>query len=157
MTKAKTTTKTQDIKAKKPRTSTRIKVNTCLLLLLTVSFGILTWCGASRIMAHGRGYSAFIATDDAPGICFEEESDFINGHPTTRKGPYVCITENDESYERVRTTDANDYTMFLSEHISFTSTIESTQLAIILFTIGLMSTIASLIGAIVYWNHNHGR
>lgn len=157
MTKAKTTTKTQDIKARKPRTSTRIKVNTCLLLLLTVSFGILTWCGASRIIAHGRGHSAFVATDDYLGICFEEESDFINGLPTTRKGPYVCITENDENYERVRTTDANDYTMFLNERIGFISTIESTQLAIILFTIGLMSTIASLIGAIVYWNHNHGR
>lgn len=154
MAKTKTTAKSQDAKTKKPKTSARVKVNTCLLLLLAVLFGVLTWCGTSRIMAHGRGHSAFIATDDNPGICFEEESDFINGPPTTRKGAHVCITEEDG---RVHATDINDYTMFLNERVSFTATIESMQLAIVLFTIGLMSTIASLIGAIVYWNHNRVR
>lgn len=57
----------------------------------------------------------------------------------------------------MRVEEANDYVVFLNDRISFTAAIESVQLEIALCVVGSMLTIASLISAIVYWNHNRGR
>ncbi len=137
------------------KTSSRVVVNSILLFLMAVIFGVLTWCGSSRIIAYGRNHQAYIASD-SPGICFEKESDYENGLPTTREGVYVCTTEIDENDEFVRVTDVDGYTMFLNDRISFAATVESIQLEIVLCVVGSMLTIASLISAIVYWNHNRG-
>lgn len=112
------------------KTSARVIVNSILLFLMAVIFGVLTWCGSSRIVAYGRNHQAYIASD-SPGICFEKESDYENGLPATREGAYVCTTEIDENDEFVRVTDVDGYTMFLNDRISFAATVESMQLEVV--------------------------
>ena len=137
----------------KQKTSKRVIVNSCLLLLMTVVLGVMTCCGAARINSYSRSHTAFVASD-SPMLCFEEESDFVDGRPTVRNGAHVCLTEVDEDGDFVRSEDANDYAMFLNERISFTAVIESVQLGIVLCVFGSMLTLISLISTIVYWNHN---
>lgn len=155
MTKAKTTTKTQDIKAKRPRTSTRIKVNTCLLLLLTVLFGAMTCFGISRIRAFNISATAFTISD-GPGLCRYDGAD-PKDLEFMREEVYLCSLEHDEDGNYVEVTDVKDHTLYLNNKITFASEIISAQLKTILCIIGSMFTIASLIGTIVYWNHNRGR
>lgn len=137
----------------KQKTSKRVIVNSCLLLLMTIIFGVMTCCGASKIALYSRSHSAFVASD-GPMLCFEEESDFVDGRPTVRNGAYICSTEVDENANPIRLVDDNDYAMFLNERISFTAVIESVQLGIVLCVLGSMLTLVSLISTIVYWNHN---
>ena len=141
-----------NIKAKQ-KTSKRVIVNSCLLLLMTIILGAMTCCGVSKIDSYSHSHTAFVASD-SPMLCFEEESDFVDGHPTVRNGAYICSTEVDENANPVRLMDGNDYAMFLNERISFTAVIESVQLGIVLCVLGSMLTLVSLISTIVYWNHN---
>ena len=140
----------------KQKTSKRVIVNSCLLLLMTIALGVMTYCGVSKITAYSHSHSAFVASD-SPMLCFEEESDFVDGRPTVRNGAYICSTEVDENGDFIRSEDVNDYAMFLNERISFTAVIESVQLGIMLCALGSMLTFASLISTIVYWNHNRSR
>lgn len=137
----------------KQKTSKRVIVNSCLLLLMTIVLGVMTCCGVSKITAYSHSHSAFVASD-SPALCFDEESDFVDGRATVRNGARICSTEVDENGDFIRVKDDNDYAMFLNERISFTAVIESVQLGIVLCVFGSMLTLASLISTIVYWNHN---
>lgn len=103
-----------------------------------------------------HGHQVFVASD-RPGICFEEESNFENGRPTTVTGAYVCLMETNENHERIRAKEPNDFAMYLDDRITFSAVIDSLEKAITLGIIGSMFTLSTLIGAIVYWNHNRGR
>lgn len=47
----------------------RVAVNGILLFLMAIIFGVLTWCGSSRIAAYERSHGAFVASDGS-SICF---------------------------------------------------------------------------------------
>ncbi len=137
------------------KTSPRVIVNSYLLLLMTIFFGVLTFCGVSRIVSYFHGHQAF-APNDRPGLCFEEESNFKDGFATEFNGAYVCLTDNDNG-EAVRATEINDFVMYIDDQITFSDVTSSLERAIILTTLGSILTLAGLTSTIVYWNHNRGR
>lgn len=155
MTRTKTVAKGQDTKTKKSKTDARIKVNTCLLLILSVLFGAMTCCGISRIRAFNISATAFTISD-GPGLCRYDGAD-PKDLGFMREEVYLCSLEHDEDGNYVEVTDVKDHTLYLNNKITFASEIISAQLKTILCIIGSMFTIASLIGTIVYWNHNRGR
>lgn len=151
-TNTNTNSKSKNVNTKQ-KTSGRVIFNTCLLALMTIIFGVMTYCGASKIVLYSKNHSAMVASD-SPALCFEEEIDLGDDVAPIRNGGYICSSMVDENNKPIRLTDIDDYAMFFSDRISFTATIESVQLEILLCTIGSMLTLASLIGAIIYWNHN---
>lgn len=153
MGKAKAAMGARSTESKDKKTSARVIVNSCLLLLMTITLGLMTYCGVSKIALYSKNHSAMVASD-SPALCFEEEIDLGDDVAPIRNGGYICSSMVDENNKPIRLTDADDYAMFFSDRISFTATIESVQLEILLCTIGSMLTLASLIGTIIYWNHN---
>lgn len=126
---------------------------------MTIVFGVMTCCGLRCMKRQNMMKQSFVVGDGAI-LCFEEEGDLVKDDftgvkmPQNREGAYICSSEYDEDNNPVRVSDAEDYVFYLNNHIIFNSMRESIELSTIMCMLGLMATIASLIGTIIYWNHN---
>lgn len=136
-------------------TSARVKVNTCLLLLLAVLFGVMTCYGISRLRTLNISATAF-AVSDGPNLCRNDETNPEN-HTFYLDDTYLCSLEQDENGNPTQLTSPRDYAFYLNNQITWASEIRSAQLKVMLGAIGSMFTLSALIGAIVYWNHNRSR
>lgn len=130
---------------KNNKTPARIKVNTGLLILMAIIFGIITFCGVGKLETSRKN---LVGISDAPALCYDEELYWKNNR-TVIQDTYPCVMNGTEE-----ATSQRDHTMFLYDKINFTAMTNSQQNDIILITIGSMLTIASFISAIIYWNHN---
>lgn len=155
MTKTKNPVKDQDSKIRKLRTSARVKVNSCLLLFMAVVFGLMTCRGLFWLRNFNRS-ATYATISDGPGLCRYDGAD-PKDLEFMREEVYLCSLEHDENGNYVEVTDVKDHTLYLNNKITFASEIISAQLKTILCIIGSMFTIVSLVGAIVYWNHNRSR
>ncbi len=130
---------------KSSKTSARVAINTGLLILMAIVFGIMTFCGVSKLDASRKN---LVGISDAPALCYDEEL-YKKNDGTVIQDTYPCVMNGTEE-----ATSQKDHTMFLYDKINFSATINSQQNDILLITIGSMFTIVSFIGGIVYWNHN---
>ena len=130
---------------KNNKTSTRVKINAGLLILMAIMFGVITFCGVNELARFRKN---LIGISDAPALCFDEEL-YEKNDGTVIQDTYPCVLNGTEE-----ATSQRDHTMFLYDKINFTATINSYQNDILLVAVGSMMTIASLVGAVVYWNHN---
>lgn len=124
------------------KTSARVKINTVLLAVLAVMFGLATFFGANSIHAYRKN---LIGVSDAPALCYNDQrfDDF-----TVIEDAYPCATDG----EAITTTD--EYAIFLYNRSNFAATINSAEIEVVLVTLGTMMTAAALFGAVLYWNHN---
>lgn len=130
---------------KNNKSSARVCINAGLLVLMAIAFGIITFCGVNKLDASRKN---LVGISDAPALCYNEEL-YKKNNGTVIQDTYPCVENGTEE-----ATSQRDHTMFLYDRISLTATVNSQQNDILLIAIGSMMTIASLIGAIVYWNHN---
>ncbi len=130
---------------KNNRTPGRVYINTGLLVLMAIVFGVITFCGVNELDAYRKN---LVGISDAPGLCYDEEL-YRKNNGTVIQDTYPCIENGTEE-----ATSQRDHTMFLYDRVSFTATVNSQQNDILLIAIGSMMTLASFVGAIVYWNHN---
>ncbi len=133
------------MKTKNNKTFARIKINTILLILMAIIFGVITFCGISQLNAFRKN---LVGVSDAPALCYNEEL-YEQNDETIIQDTYPCISNGTEE-----ATSLKDHTMFLYDRISLTATINSWQNDILLISIGGMLAIGSLVSAIIYWNHN---
>ena len=130
--------------AKNNKTSARVNINTGLLVLTTIIFGVITFCGVNKLQAFRRNLTG---VSDAPALCYDEEA-YKRSGGSVRQDTYLCSSNG------TTVTDQKDYTMFLYDRVSLTTSSLSYENGVLLTAIGGMLTIASLVAAIVYWNHN---
>ncbi len=97
----------------------------------------------------------FVGISDVPGLCYDEDT-YKNSNSTIIENAYPCLTQTDENGNPIPATSQNDQTMFLFDHTSFSGHVISYELTIVLTVVGSMLTAASLIAALIYWNHNRG-
>ena len=124
--------------------SSRIKTNTDLLVIATIVFGVITFCGVNRLQAYRKNLTG---VSDAPALCYDEET-YKKSNGSVRQDTYLYSSDG------TTVTDQKDYTMFLYDRVSLTTSSLSYENGVLLTAIGGMLTIASLVAAIVYWNHN---
>ena len=127
------------------KSSARVMINTSLFIIMAIVFGIMTFCGLNKLETFRK---SLIGISDAPALCFNEDL-YEKNNGTVIQDAYPCNLNGTEE-----ATSQRDHTMFLYDKINFTATVNSQQNDILLTTIGGMMTIASFIGAIIYWNHN---
>ena len=129
---------------KNNKTSARVNINAGLLVLVAVAFGAITCYGVNQLQSFRKN---LVGVSDAPALCYDEEL-YKKNDGKVIQDTYLCSTDG------TAVTDQKDHTMFLYDRISLTSTVNSQQDEILLIAFGSMMTIASLVAAIVYWNHN---
>ncbi len=136
---------------KSNKTNIRVKINTSLLFIMSVVFGVITFTTASSIY---KASNSFQSVSDAPGLCYDEtktEDSFI------RENSYICTTEHDEDGNALQATTNNENTLFLYDRLTLSSLIRSGDHIAVILSIGSMFTIASFVATIVYWNHNKAK
>lgn len=136
---------------KSNKTNIRVKINTSLLFIMSVVFGVITFTAASNIY---KASNNFQSVSDAPGLCYDEtktEDAFI------RENSYICTTEHDEDGNALQTTTNNEYALFLYDRLTLSSLIRSGDHIAVILSIGSMFTIASFVATFVYWNHNKAK
>lgn len=136
---------------KSSKTNIHIKINTSLLFIMSVVFGVITFTTASNIY---KASNNFQSVSDAPGLCFDEtKTDSI----FTRDNSYICTTEHNEDGSALPATTANEHTLFLYDRLTLSSLIRSGDHIATIIAIGSMFTIASFVATFVYWNHNKAK
>ena len=133
------------------KTNIRIKINTGLLFIMSVVFGVITFTTASNIY---KASNNFQSVSDAPGLCYDEtktENTFI------RDNSYICTTEHDEDGDALSATTINEHTLFLYDRLTLSSLVRSGDHIAVVVSIGSMFTIAGLVVTFVYWNHNKAK
>ena len=136
---------------KSNKTNIHVKINTSLLFIMSVVFGVITFTTASNIY---KASNNFQSVSDAPGLCYDEtktEDVFI------RENSYICTTEHDEDGNALQTTTNNEYALFLYDRLTLSSLIRSGDHIAVILSIGSMFTIASFVATFVYWNHNKAK
>ncbi len=136
---------------KSNKTNIRVKINTSLLFIMSVVFGVVTFTTASSIY---KASNNFQSVSDAPGLCYDEtkaEDSFI------RENSYICTTEHDEDGNALQATTNNENTLFLYDRLTLSSLIRSSDHIAIILSIGSMFTVASFVATFVYWNHNKAK
>ena len=136
---------------KSSKMNTRTKINTSILFIMSVVFGVITFTTASSIY---KASNNFQSVSDAPGLCFDEtktDSTFI------RDNSYICTTEYDEDGNAISATTANEHALFLYDRLTLSSLVRSGDHIAIVIAIGSMFTITGLVATFVYWNHNKAK
>lgn len=136
---------------KSNKTNPRIKINTCLLFIMSVVFGVITFTTASQIY---KASSNFQSVSNAPGLCFDETK---TDNLFVRDNSYICLTQTDENGNPLPVTDTNEYTLFLYDRLTLSSLIRSGDFIVTVIAIGSMFTLAGLVTTFVYWYHNKAR
>lgn len=138
------------MKTKNNKTPARVKVNSCLFVLLAIVFGVMTFCGVNKLQTFGKN---FRSVSDAPGLCYDEEA-YKKSGSTVVVNAYPCLTQTDENGNAIPATSQNDYTMFLFDRTNLSGVTLTYELSTVITIIGGMFTLISLVGGIIYWNHN---
>lgn len=136
---------------KSNKTNIRIKINTSLLLIMSIAFGVITFTTASNIY---KASNNFQSVSDAPGLCYDETK---TDNAFIRDNSYICTTEHDEDGNALSATTDNEYTLFLYDRLTLSSLIRSGDHIAIVIAAGSMFTIAGLVTTFVYWNHNKAK
>ena len=133
------------------KTNIRIKINTGLLFIMSVVFGVITFTTASNIY---KASNNFQSVSDAPGLCYDETKTENTG---IRDNAYICTTEHDEDGDALSATTINAHTLFLHDRLTLSSLVRSGDHIAVVVSIGSMFTIAGLVVTFVYWNHNKAK
>jgi hypothetical protein len=67
---------------------------------------------------------------------------------------YICSLEVDENNKNIAISDNQDFALFNYDQFVYTRAVQVANTLAIAKMIGVISVSASLLGAIVYWNHN---
>ncbi|MBQ3318548.1 hypothetical protein IJG76_00805 [Candidatus Saccharibacteria bacterium] len=137
---------------KNKKTSPRVIVNTCLLLALTIFFGLATKNVFFWTNNVPRGY---IYNSNPPHLCFEKEEMLDGG--ILNEGAYICSVERDENGKPIHLTDDEDYALFIQNQMTYVFSRNWSAVTATVLIFGIMLTAGSLVATIVYWNHNRGR
>lgn len=135
----------------KSKSNIRVKVNTAILVLCAAVFGAMTCSGVKQL---DKLRVSLNGVSDAPALCYDEEKYNANADYRVIEGTYPCLLETDENGENVPAESPRDVAMFIYDRVSLTSSMLSTELDVVVVAIGSMFTVASLAGAVVYYNHN---
>lgn len=122
---------------------------------MAVFFGAMTCYGVSWLRNFNISATAFTISD-GPNLCRRSETT-LDDHTFYLDDVYLCSLKHDEDGKFIELSDTEDYVFYLNNQITFASGINSAQLKVVLCVIGSISTVASLMGAIIYWNHNRSR
>lgn len=136
------------MKTKTNKTGMRVKVNTGLFVVAAILFMVMAFCGAQRLRVYQR---SMVGISDAPGLCFDSERYYNN---ETIENAFPCKTEVDENGDNIPADSQNDQTMFLYDRMSLIGSLTSVEMMAIIMIIGSLFSVASLMGGIIYWNHN---
>lgn len=127
----------------------RILVNTGALVAMSVAFGITTFFGVANMNTASINFQSI---SNAPSICFESSQTDSDGFQTLNNA-YVCSVTTDGN----TTASTEDQTLFIYDRLTLSSVLNLENLIIAFSSIGYMLAAASLVGAIVYYNHNRGK
>ena len=128
---------------------TSYKLNTAILLVITILFAALTVFGVNRASNIKKGLMQVIS--DAPSLCYDEEN-YKNMH--TIEDAYVCLLQSDEYGNPSIASTQHDFTLFLQDTIMFSREVEILYFKNLIGYIGAFFTISSLSATIIYWLHN---
>ena len=127
------------------KTSCRVIFNTLLFVVAAIMFGAITICGVNQLNLYNRN---LVGVSDAPALCYNEEL-YEKNNGTVIQDTYPCVSNGTEE-----DTSLRDHTMFLYDRVSFTSTVLGQELMIFTVIVGCLLTTASVLGGVIYWNHN---
>ena len=144
------------------RPGCRVLVNTGLLTLMAIVFAVVTGLGIWQLKTYQDSLTSD-AVSDGPNLCYRDQTVKMDSSERTLERAYICSTEPDDgdyqSGEVINMTELNstkDYTLFLFGRSTFYAVSTFYGLEIVLFAMGSMLTLGSLIGALVYYIHNRG-
>ena len=127
------------------KTNTRVVVNTCILVLMSVIFGALTICGINKIQNVSKNFQSI---SNAPALCFGDIHTDEQGYKTLDNA-YICAKSDGSSK-----AELSEQSLFIYDKMTQSSITRSADLVIVLSVLGSILTVGGLFGAIVYWNHN---
>ena len=125
------------------KSNSRVLINTGILILMSVIFGALTFCGVSKIQSVSKNFQG---VTNAPALCFDETHTDEDGYKTL-DGAYICDKNGAEA-------SSSAQSLFVYDKLAQYSILRSNDLVVAITTIGSILTVASLLGAVVYLNHN---
>ena len=125
---------------KNPTSKSRVAINTLLLLALSAICAIASVC-ACGYLKHELNNTGAIS--NSPALCNEVEGE-----------EYICSLEVDENNKNIAISDNQDFALFNYDQFVYTRAVQVANTLAIAKMIGVISVSASLLGAIVYWNHN---
>ncbi len=125
----------------------RIKLNTGLFVIAAIIFAAITFCAATWVAEMNESISGHRHITNQPALCFDAVEN--DDGTIDRDNGHVCNSGTEET-----ATDPQVLTMFLHEEILFAQDQSATNASVAIVAIGSLFTVASLIGAIIYWNHN---
>ena len=134
---------------KKVKTNNRVKFNTLLLVLVAIVFAVISFFSVINLAGSSLWMTPI---SNGRGLCFDETVDSDGVRGTKNEG--VCASSGDDE---ARTEDVDNAAIFLYDKMFFAEQMDAYRSAFSTFIIGLMFTIASLTGAVVYWNHNKNK
>lgn len=134
---------------KKVKTNNRVKFNTLFLVVVAFVFGAISFMSMINLAGTGLWMKQI---SDGRAICFGETVDSDGVKVTKNEG--VCASAGGDGEH---TKDINDVAMFLYNKMYYAEQMDVYRSTFSTFIIGLMFAIASLAGAVVYWNHNKNK
>ena len=111
---------------------------------------MMTFCGVNKLQMSGKNFRGI---SDAPGLCYDEDA-YRNSGAMRVEDAYPCSTESDEEGNPLPATSQNDYAMFLYNQTNFSGAMLTNELVILMTVIGGILAVSSLVGGVIYWNHN---
>ncbi len=96
-----------------------------------------------------RGGNAMKPISSAPGLCFDEIDD---GQATENE--YICSTEVDENGDGKPVASANDYALYAHNDTVLAENVVVQSISFAVMVVGALFSLAFIVSAIVYWNHN---
>ena len=151
----------QKAKAEK-RPGCRVLVNTGLLTLMAIVFAVVTGLGIWQLKTYQNSLTSDTVSD-GPSLCYRNQTIEMDSSERTLERAYICSTEPDDgdyqSGDIINMTELNsdkDYTLFLFGRNTFYTVSIFYAFEIVLFAVGSMLTLASLMGALIYYIHNRG-
>ena len=96
-----------------------------------------------------RGGKAMKPISSAPGLCFDE----IDGGQATMN-EYICSSEIDENGDGKPVASANDYALYVHNDTVLAENVVVQSISFAVMVVGLLFSLAFIVGAIAYWNHN---
>ena len=130
---------------KNSTSSVRVKINTLLFVIAAVVFSVASYYGAS-LFKDGT-----IEITHVPGVCWD---DVGKGDDKSTENEYICLPKVGEDGKNIAVSSDNEYALFLYDQSQFSRAMETEHAQTIVMFVGNIFAVASLFGAVIYWNHN---
>ena len=130
------------------KTSKRVIFNTCLLFIVSVTITLLTVAGIiylRMLQTKIPGYAT------VPSMCYEEdgydEPFLAYTCPNPSEGTEAINAETEK-------VNSGGQTLYLQNQLRYAYELNSLELRVVVYVVGIILSLSSFTLTFVYWNHN---